>query len=113
MAKRFRGGALGIMGLAVTFSTLAQDYALPSEAATPDALTGATPAMPAPPMRSGYHYQSAEIRALQDDDFANPGMLWVDQGDALWRESGAAGEPSCQSCHGEPSRLISPPVLSS
>ncbi|MEO1078287.1 MAG: sulfur oxidation c-type cytochrome SoxA [Pseudomonadota bacterium] len=103
MAKCFRSGALGIMGLAVTFSTLAQDYALPSGA--PDALTGGTPAMRAPPMRSGYHYQSAEIRALQDDDFANPGMLWVDQGDALWRESGAADEPSCQSCHGEPSSL--------
>ncbi len=41
--------------------------------------------------RSGYHYQSDEIRALQDDEFANPGMLWVDRGRELFGE--------CRSCH--------------
>ena len=40
---------------------------------------------------SGYHYQSDEIRALQDDEFANPGMLWVDRGRELFGE--------CRSCH--------------
>ena len=47
---------------------------------------------------SGYHYQSAEIRALQDDDFANPGMLWVDRGRELYAEDSAGA--SCASCHG-------------
>jgi sulfur-oxidizing protein SoxA len=48
---------------------------------------------------SGYAFQSAETRALQDDDFANPGMLWVDQGRTLWREQTSAS--SCASCHGD------------
>jgi sulfur-oxidizing protein SoxA len=50
--------------------------------------------------RSGYAYQSDEIRAMQDDDFANPGMLWVDQGAALWAQAGADGGPACADCHG-------------
>lgn len=50
--------------------------------------------------RSGYTYLSEETRALQDDDFANPGMLWVEQGAALWETpDGAAGE-ACADCHG-------------
>jgi sulfur-oxidizing protein SoxA len=55
--------------------------------------------------RSGLDYQSEDLRALQDDDFANPGMLWVDRGAALWRRPGPSGEPSCQACHGEPRTL--------
>lgn len=51
--------------------------------------------------RSGYTYLSEENRRLQDDDFANPGLLWVEQGRELWqRPEGAAGM-SCASCHGE------------
>jgi L-cysteine S-thiosulfotransferase len=30
--------------------------------------------------RSGYDFASPETRAMQDDDTANPGMLWVAQG---------------------------------
>ncbi len=55
--------------------------------------------------RSGYDYQSKDIQALQDDDFANPAMLWVDQGAVLWHELGAAGEPSCADCHDDPSAM--------
>jgi len=57
------------------------------------------------PARSGYAYQSREIQALQDDDFANPGMLAVDRGRALWTAPSPAGEPSCRDCHGSPSSL--------
>ena len=42
-----------------------------------------------------------ETRAMQDDDTANPGMLWVLDGEALWkRKDGAAGK-SCADCHGD------------
>ena len=34
--------------------------------------------------RSGYSYLSEETRRLQDDEFANPGMLWVQKGEELW-----------------------------
>ena len=38
---------------------------------------------------------------MQDDDTANPGMLWVLDGEALWnRKAGAAGK-SCADCHGD------------
>ena len=42
-----------------------------------------------------------ETRAMQDDDTANPGMLWVLEGEALWsRKAGAAGR-ACADCHGD------------
>ena len=34
--------------------------------------------------RSGYTYLSQENRKLQDDEFGNPGMLWVSRGQELW-----------------------------
>ena len=56
------------------------------------------------PAVSGYDFLLPETRALQDDDFANPGMLWVELGERLWSEPAAEG-PSCQSCHGAPETL--------
>lgn len=53
------------------------------------------------PRRSGYDFMGRETRAMQDDDAANPGMLWVLDGEALWgRKAGAAGR-SCSECHGD------------
>jgi len=51
--------------------------------------------------RSGYEFMSPELRAMQDDAAANPGMLAVLDGEALWqRAEGAAGK-SCAGCHGD------------
>ena len=51
--------------------------------------------------RSGYEFMGRETRAMQEDDAANPGMLWVLDGEAAWqRAEGPAGR-SCASCHGE------------
>jgi L-cysteine S-thiosulfotransferase len=51
--------------------------------------------------KSGYEVMGREIRAMQDDDTANPGMLWVLDGEALWaRKDGAVGK-SCADCHGD------------
>jgi len=51
--------------------------------------------------RSGYDFMSRETRAMQDDDTANPGLLWVLEGQTLWsRNAGAAGR-SCADCHGD------------
>ena len=52
--------------------------------------------------RSGYTYLSAENQQLQDDDFANPGLLWVEQGEKLWHQADGATGMSCASCHGDP-----------
>ena len=51
-------------------------------------------AVEAPPAdrKSGYDFMSRETRAMQDDDTANPGLLWVLEGETLWsRKAGAAG----------------------
>src|SRR3989454_2636379 len=51
--------------------------------------------------RSGYDFMSRETRAMQDDDTANPGLLWVLEGGTLWnRKIGAAGR-ACADCHGD------------
>jgi L-cysteine S-thiosulfotransferase len=51
--------------------------------------------------RSGYDLMSREIRAMQDDDTANPGMLSVLEGGTLWsRKAGSAGR-ACADCHGD------------
>jgi L-cysteine S-thiosulfotransferase len=49
---------------------------------------------------SGYAFQSADTQALQDDPFANPGMLWVDAGRDLWQRNDATAEKPCAACHG-------------
>jgi sulfur-oxidizing protein SoxA len=51
--------------------------------------------------RSDYALMSRETQAMQDDDLANPGMLFVLDGEALWsRKDGAEGR-SCADCHGD------------
>jgi L-cysteine S-thiosulfotransferase len=51
------------------------------------------------PLKSGSEFQSASTRALEADEFANPGMLWVTQGERLWNtKQGNAGK-SCADCH--------------
>ena len=51
------------------------------------------------PLKPGSEFQSAETRALQADEFGNPGMLWVTRGEALWSSS-------CASCHGDAARSM-------
>lgn len=57
-------------------------------------------AQPTPP-KSGSEFQSKENRALEADDFAHPGMLWVEQGAKLWRETRGAAQKRCADCHGD------------
>ncbi|MGP0093962.1 MAG: sulfur oxidation c-type cytochrome SoxA [Xanthobacteraceae bacterium] len=51
--------------------------------------------------RSGYAEMGPQTRAMQDDDTANPGMLWVLDGEALWARSPGGGSASCATCHGD------------
>lgn len=52
-------------------------------------------------LRPGRDFLSPELRARQEDPSRHPGWLWVDDGEALWRQGRADGERSCQSCHGD------------
>ncbi|MES2992688.1 MAG: sulfur oxidation c-type cytochrome SoxA [Pseudomonadota bacterium] len=53
------------------------------------------------PRRSGYDDMTPQLQAMQRDDAANPAMLGVADGAALWQRAPAAGQPSCASCHGD------------
>ncbi len=51
---------------------------------------------------SGYDFAEPDTRAMQDDDTANPGILWVLQGESLWaKKKAGAVDRSCADCHGD------------
>ncbi len=49
--------------------------------------------------RSGYDFIKPETRALQDDDFENPGLLTVDEGNELFNTPLPEANKSCADCH--------------
>jgi L-cysteine S-thiosulfotransferase len=49
-------------------------------------------------IRPSRDFLSPELRAQQDDPSRHPACLWVDEGEAPWRQGGGR---SCQSCHGD------------
>ena len=51
--------------------------------------------------RSGYADMSKQTQAMEDDDTANPGMLSVLDGEALWNQKAGAANRSCADCHGD------------
>ena len=53
--------------------------------------------------RSGYTYLPTDLQQLQNDEFANPGMLWVERGQELWQRIEGNAQKSCTQCHGEAS----------
>jgi len=58
------------------------------------------------PLLAGSTFQSPEARQMQFDDFANPGLLWVERGQALWSEARGSSGKSCASCHGDAARTM-------
>ncbi|WP_246849646.1 sulfur oxidation c-type cytochrome SoxA [Rubellimicrobium arenae] len=50
--------------------------------------------------RTGYEMMSPDLRAMQDDEMSNPGMLWVAEGAALWDTPEGEAGLSCADCHG-------------
>ncbi|WP_291568704.1 sulfur oxidation c-type cytochrome SoxA [Bradyrhizobium sp.] len=51
--------------------------------------------------RSGYSFMAPDTKAIQDDDTANPGMLWVLDGEALWNSKAGATGNACADCHND------------
>jgi sulfur-oxidizing protein SoxA len=75
----------------------------------PIALSVATLAVAADrpvPLRSGVEFTGSDARMLQGDDIANPGMLWVTRGEALWSEPAGASGKSCADCHGDAAKSM-------
>src|SRR4051812_29093080 len=55
--------------------------------------------IPAAERRSGFSFMGPDTQAIQNDDTANPGMLWVKDGEALWRAKAGTAGKSCADCH--------------
>jgi L-cysteine S-thiosulfotransferase len=56
--------------------------------------------------RSGFSFMTPDTQGIQNDDTANPGMLWVLDGEALWkRKAGSAGK-ACADCHNDASATM-------
>ena len=51
--------------------------------------------------RSGLDFMSPALQTLQRDDAQNPGMLWVQDGAALWRTPAGSSGKRCADCHGD------------
>jgi L-cysteine S-thiosulfotransferase len=51
--------------------------------------------------RSGYSFMATGTKAMQDDDTTNPGMLWVLDGEALWKAMAGNAGRACADCHGD------------
>ena len=51
--------------------------------------------------RSGYSFMGPDTRAMQDDNTANPGMLWMLDGETLWKRKTGAADKACADCHSD------------
>ena len=54
-----------------------------------------------PEVISGWHFRGTETRAMQADDFDNPGMIFVEDAMASWDTAEGEAGKSCASCHGD------------
>lgn len=50
--------------------------------------------------RTGYEDMSPALQQMEDDDLSNPGMLFVQSGEALWKQPAGRANKSCADCHG-------------
>lgn len=55
---------------------------------------------------SGWKFRSKETKKLQQDDFENPGYLWVEKGEELWSEVSGSKDKSCKSCHNDAAKSM-------
>jgi L-cysteine S-thiosulfotransferase len=53
--------------------------------------------------RSGYTFMGRDLKAMQDEDTANPGMLGVLDGEALWKKKTGSAGKACADCHNDAS----------
>lgn len=50
---------------------------------------------------SGTTFLTDNLKAQQEDEAINPGMLWVSEGAQLWDQANGKAKKSCSSCHGK------------
>lgn len=101
--------AAGVIAAAVMTAGLMASPAAATDAAASAPLAATPPASraaPADPRRSGLHFMSPALQALQRDDGQNPALLWVADGAALWRDRSNPAGRACADCHGDQAQQI-------
>jgi len=61
--------------------------------------------------KSGYDYIKPTTRAMQDDDFENPGLLAVEQGRDLFNDKQDGTDRACSGCHGLDGEGLAPSAI--
>lgn len=54
---------------------------------------------------SGWLFRGDETRAMQSDDFDNPGMIFVEQAQDVWATADGSEGKSCADCHGDSEKM--------
>ena len=62
--------------------------------------------IPRSEIKSGFDMMGADAQGMQRNDAENPAMLWVREGERIWRESPGEGRQSCAGCHGDAERTM-------
>lgn len=53
--------------------------------------------------RSGLTYAEKETRTMQEDEFQNPGFIWIERGEELWDTVDGKAGKACATCHSDAS----------
>lgn len=91
-----------VVGASAACAIVAGCRSAPGQVEAVSATTSAT----LPARRSGRDDMSASLQALQDDLARNPGMLWVQEGEAHWRRPAGASSQACSGCHDDATRTM-------
>ena len=75
---------------------LNEETELVTRTAAPAHLSGAVDEV-----MSGWLFRGTETRAMQADDFDNPGMIFVEKGQDAWVKTDGSEGKSCASCHND------------
>ena len=81
-------------------------FALPTVLLLAFFASAAAAEIPLDQRRSGYADVGRDTKAMQDDDTANPGMLWVLDGEAQWNAKAGTTNRSCADCHGDATKSM-------
>ena len=57
--------------------------------------------IPSDQRRSGFTFMAPDTQAIQNDNTANPGMLWVLDGESLWTRKAGVADKACADCHND------------
>ncbi len=102
MMKKQLNAAIVLLGAGLLLAACSDGGMTTTSSSAPadDTTTGANGTSDNPDAWSGYKTAIATTQAMNDDEFENPGMPYVDQAAGIWDEPAGASGLSCASCHG-------------